>query len=538
MARRKQVAIGLLGTVLDAGKGGNRWEAWRPTVALCQHEDLLIDRFDLLGQAKFLSLAKTVAADIRSVSPETEIVLHTVEFRDPWDFEDVFGALHSFARVYPFDPETEDYLVHITTGTHVAQICLFLLTESHYLPAKLVQTSPPKRRHSDSPGSYSIIDLDLSKYDRLAERFRQEKKDDISFLKSGIETRNPAFNTLIEQIERVAIHSRDPILLMGPTGAGKSKLARRIYELKKGRRQVSGEFVEVNCATIRGDGAMSALFGHKRGAFTGAVQDRPGLLKAAAKGILFLDEVGELGLDEQAMLLRAVEEKTFLPVGSDREVTSDFQLLCGTNRDLQAAVAAGKFRDDLLARINFWTYRIPGLTERREDIEPNIQYELERFAERSGTRIGFNKEARDRFLLFATSASAKWTANFRDLNGAITRMATLAAGGRVTVPAVEDEITRLKTCWGEPAADSPHRLLVEILGSERAERLDRFDQVQLAEVLRICRACKSLSQAGRQLFSISREQKTRANDADRLRKYLERYGLKWQDVSESVRSSN
>ncbi|RPJ87257.1 MAG: AAA family ATPase [Acidobacteria bacterium] len=531
MTKRKQVAIGLLGTVLDAGKGGNRWENWRPTVALCQHEDLLIDRFDLLSQVKFASLARNVADDIRSVSPETEVVIHPVEFRDPWDFEDVFGALHSFARLYPFDPETEDYLVHITTGTHVAQICLFLLTESHYLPAKLVQTSPPKRRNSALPGSYSIIDLDLSKYDRLAARFRQEKKDDISFLKSGIETRNPAFNALIEQIERVAIHSLDPILLAGPTGAGKSKLARRIYELKKGRRQISGGFVEVNCATIRGDGAMSALFGHKRGAFTGAIQDRPGLLKAADKGILFLDEVGELGLDEQAMLLRAVEEKTFLPVGSDREVTSDFQLLCGTNRDLQAAVAGGRFRDDLLARINFWTYRIPGLTERREDIEPNIQYELERFAERSGSRIAFNKEARERFLVFATSTAARWTANFRDLNGAITRMATLAAGGRITVPAVEDEIARLKSCWGERSTDSADRLLVEILGPERASRLDRFEQVQLAEVLRICRACKSLSQAGRHLFSISREQKTRANDADRLRKYLERYGLKWQEIT-------
>ena len=530
MARRKQVAIGLLGTVLDAGKGGNRWEVWRPTVSLCQHEDLLIDRLDLLTQAKFSSLAETVAEDIRSVSPETEVVVHQVEFRDPWDFVDVFGALHRFAKSYLFDLETADYLVHITTGTHVAQICLFLLTEAHYLPAKLIQTSPPKRRNSASPGSYSIIDLDLSKYDRLAARFRQEKKDDISFLKSGIETRNPAFNVLIEEIERVAIHSRDPILLMGPTGAGKSKLARRIYELKKGRRQISGDFIEVNCATIRGDGAMSALFGHKRGAFTGAVQDRPGLLKAADKGILFLDEVGELGLDEQAMLLRAVEEKTFLPVGSDREVTSDFQLLCGTNRDLQAAVTGGRFRDDLLARINFWTYRIPGLNERREDIEPNIQYELERFAERSGTHVGFNKEARDRFLHFATSPAAKWSANFRDLNGAITRMATLAAGGRITVPAVDEEISRLKAGWGEQAPGSPNRLLVEILGAERADHLDHFDQVQLGEVLRICRACNSLSQAGRHLFSVSREQKTRANDADRLRKYLERYGLKWRDV--------
>ena len=123
---------------------------------------------------------------------------------------------------------------------------------------------------------------------------------------------------------------------------------------------MSGELVEVNCATIRGDGAMSALFGHVKGAFTGALEARPGLLRKAHGGVLFLDEIGELGADEQAMLLRAIEEKAFFPLGSDREVNSDFLLLAGTNRDLGAEVAAGRFREDLFARINLWTFRLPG----------------------------------------------------------------------------------------------------------------------------------------------------------------------------------
>lgn len=238
----------------------------------------------------------------------------------------------------------------VTTGTHVAQICLFLLTEAHYLPGKLLQTGPPKRKVPNEPGNYSIIDLDLSKYDRIVSRFHKETHDDLSFLKSGIETRNRQFNSLIEQIEHVAINSAAPLLLTGPTGAGKSRLAKRVYELKKTRRQVSGPFVEVNCATLRGDAAMSALFGHVKGAFTGAVKDRPGLLKTADNGILFLDEVGELGVDEQAMLLRALEEKRFLPVGADTEIESSFQLICGSNRDLKAQVRQGNFREDLLAR--------------------------------------------------------------------------------------------------------------------------------------------------------------------------------------------
>ena len=143
---------------------------------------------------------------------------------------------------------------------------------------------------------------------------------------------------------------------------------------------MEGPFVEVNCATLRGDAAMSALFGHVKGAFTGAIRDRPGLLRAADGGLLFLDEVGELGPDEQAMLLRALEEKRFLPVGADKEVKSDFQLIAGTNRDLSDAVRQGRFREDLLARINLWTFQLPALRERREDIEPNLDYELEQFA--------------------------------------------------------------------------------------------------------------------------------------------------------------
>ena len=381
--RMPTVVIGLIGTNLDAGDGAERWNRWRPTVSLCQHEDLLVDRLELLHHRRDSELVKSARDDIRSVSPETDVRPHELDIRDPWDFDQVFGALHDFARAYPFDPEREDYLVHITTGTHVVQICLFLLTESRHFPARLIQTSPAKRPRSGEPGTFKIIDLDLSKYDRLASRFAREREEATSILKSGIETRNAAFNRLIERIEQVASSSKAPILLTGPTGAGKSQLAERIYELKKARRQIEGRFVEVNCATLRGDAAMSALFGHVKGAFTGALQDRPGLLKAADGGILFLDEIAELGLDEQAMLLRAIEEKRFMPMGSDREAKSDFQLIAGSNRDLQAA------RNRAAFVTTFWRESIcgrstPGLRERREDIGPNLDYELEQHTRRTG----------------------------------------------------------------------------------------------------------------------------------------------------------
>ena len=527
---KENVLIGLLGPTLDSGKGPTRWERWRPTVGLCQHEDLLIRRFELLYQSKFANLAATLVEDIAAVSPETEVRLVGLQIDDPWDFEQVYGALHEFARAYEFDTEHEEYLIHITTGTHVAQICMFLLTESHYFPAKLIQSSPPPPRKMGGPGKFEIIDLDLSKYDRIASRFQQEQKEGVSFLKSGIETRNIAFNLLIDKIEQVAISSSDPLLLMGPTGAGKSRLAKRIYELKRARHQVKGDFVEVNCATIRGDAAMSALFGHVKGAFTGAVGNRPGLLRAADGGVLLLDEIGELGLDEQAMLLRALEDKVFLPLGSDREVKSDFQLIGGTNRNLAEQVRSGRFREDLLARINLWTFHMPGLRDRIEDIGPNLNYELEQYARRTGKRVTFSKEARDQFLKFAGSHDASWKGNFRDLNGAVVRMATLAPGGRITIEVANEEIDRLKRAWGEQSINETEDLLEWLLGTERMNELDLFDREQLASVIRVCRNSRTLSEAGRALFTTSRDKKKTVNDADRLRKYLARFGVDWRQL--------
>src|SRR4051812_9899311 len=195
---KKCVIFGLLGTTLDTGRGPHRWERWRPTVSLCQHEDLAIDRMELLYPRMGMSLAQQVSEDIAQVSPETKVNTHLVDPKDPWDFEEVYTALHDFASAYPFDHENEEYLVHITTGTHVAQICLFLLTETRRLPAKLIQTSP-KLRTSDPAGEYRIIDLDLSKYNSIAARHHREFTDNIAGLKSGISTKNVAFNTLIEE---------------------------------------------------------------------------------------------------------------------------------------------------------------------------------------------------------------------------------------------------------------------------------------------------------------------------------------------------
>ena len=471
-------------------------------------------------------LADQVTEDIARISPETEVVHHIINFSDPWDFETVYSGLLDFARGCHFKPSEERYLTHITTGTHVAQICLYLLTEAGYLPGQLLQTSPA-RRDSSLPGDYQIIDLDLSKYDQIASRFKKEHQEGATFLKGGIETNNAAFNKMIEQLEQVSIRSNEPILITGPTGAGKSQLAQRVYELRKQRGKLDGRLVEVNCATLRGENAMSALFGHKKGAFTGATTDRPGLLKEAHKGLLFLDEVGELGLDEQAMLLRAIEDKRFMPFGSDNEVSSDFQLIAGTNKDLIEQSRVGKFREDLLARIDLWTYKLPSLKERIEDLEPNIDFELEQFSTKEGYLVSFNKAARDAYLAFSRSAEATWSANFRDLNASVTRMGTLADGGRITVEAVNDELERLKRKWrpGAQSASVPADVIDAVLGAGFAQSIDYYDQLQLAGLIEVCQSSSSMAAAGRRLFGVSREAKKSNNNSHRVKQLLAKYEL-------------
>lgn len=555
---KKTIVIGFVGTTLDQGTKPERWHRWRPTLSLLMHDDLQVDELHLLHDRRHNNLVGNISKDSEQLSPNTQVTRHKVNIRDPWDFADVYGALYDFVRDFKFDTESNDYLLHITTGTHVAQICWYLLIDAHYLPAKIIQSSPSKRRNAS--GEYRIIDLDLSRYDDLKQRFDDEQAENWQQLKSNIATANSQFNRLISEVETVATRSQAPILIMGATGVGKSHLAKQIYQLKvdkfklnsesqpknkKHNQKQSARFVDVNCATLRGDSAMSALFGHVKGAFTGADSLREGLLKSADGGLLFLDEIGELGLDEQAMLLKALEDKTFFPVGSDVEVSTDFQLIAGTNKDLRREVQAGRFREDLFARLNTWTFYLPNLKDRPEDIAPNIEFELQRFANANQRKLAFAPDAFQHYLQFATT-DALWRGNFRDLTASITRMATLTDGSRINKTTVTREIDKLRQLWSvsdslenemsgnsttmaKPIQES--ELLSKVLSAEQIANLDEFDRIQLIGVLQVCKAAPSMAEAGRRLFAISRTQKQSNNDSDRVKKYLAKFGVKWKDIS-------
>lgn len=183
------------------------------------------------------------------------------------------------------------------------------------------------------------------------------------------------------------------------------------------------------------------------------------------------------------------------------------------------------------------TFCLPPLRDRREDIEPNLDYELAQFARKAGRNVTFNKEAREKFLRFALSNEALWSANFRDLNAAVNRMATLVTSNRITVDDVDEEMERLRATWNpstsigwvDPGLDA-------LLGKEVAAQLDRFDRVQLEDVLKVCAESSSIAEAGRTLFAQSRTQKKSANDSDRLRKYLQGWGINWEQIRKTQHS--
>lgn len=533
--KKKIVVYGVLGTDLD------RPGRWQPTLSLFRQPGLDISRFHLIHAPKDSSLARTLKTTIEGDSSRSTVKLENLDMKDPWDFEEIYTKFDTLFR-NAFDTEKEEYFFHMTTGTHIEQICGFIHAQRRNFPGRLIQLIPRrKQKESGKDGliskepvkeekSYKIIDLQAPRFDIIFLRSPDNLRESVQFLKQGIETKNENYNGLIEKIALQAGISRDPILLLGATGTGKSDLAELIYRLKKTHQHLKESFVAINCGSLRGEDLKSELFGHKKGAFTGAIMDRKGAIVESSGGVLFLDEIGELSLDTQAMLLRAIEKKKVKPMGSDKEENSDFQLICGTNRNLDLEVREGRFREDLFARIKLWTYRLPSLNERLDDIEPNIDYELKRFEKEHGNYIGFDKGMLALYLKFAcegkgspvlVSKEELWPANFRDLNYSIKRMCTNALiyrKSRITQNIVEDEIKELAESWIGSREAVPNSLI--------PPELDEFDRIQLAGVLAICRQSSFMAEAARRLFGASAIK----NPQSRLSNYLKRYGISSRDI--------
>lgn len=227
---------------------------------------------------------------------------------------------------------------------------------------------------------------------------------------------SPPMKALRNQIGKLA-RSQAPVYISGESGSGKEVVARLIHE--QGPRQQE-PFVPVNCGAIPSELMESEFFGHRKGSFTGAIEDKQGLFQAANGGTLFLDEVADLPLTMQVKLLRAIQEKAVRPVGGQQEVTVDVRILCATHKDLAAEVAAGRFRQDLYYRLNVIELRVPPLRERREDIPQLAQNMLERLSQNSAhSAAQLNSEALEKLK------SYRFPGNVRELENMLERAYTL-----------------------------------------------------------------------------------------------------------------
>ena len=249
-----------------------------------------------------------------------------------------------------------------------------------------------------------------------------------------LESASPVVRALFETARRVAA-SDVAVLLRGESGTGKSALARALHRLGP---RTGGPFVTVSCPTLTEELLASELFGHARGAYTGAVQDQPGRVEAAQGGTLFLDEIGELPPALQAKLLRFLQDREFERVGETRTRTADVRVVTATNRDLEADVRAGRFREDLLYRLNVVELVVPPLRERPEDILPLARHFLAHFA-RAAKRAPLELSPESEAVLLRY----EWPGNVRELRNAMERIAILWPAQRVEPAALPDRAAPL-----------------------------------------------------------------------------------------------
>jgi DNA-binding NtrC family response regulator len=307
--------------------------------------------------------------------------------------------------------------------------------------------------------------------------------------------KSSAMDTVRQMIARIA-PTDARVLIMGESGTGKELVASAIHD---GSARREKPFVRVNCAAIPRDLVESEMFGHERGAFTGATQTRIGRFELAHRGTLFLDEVGDLGPDAQAKLLRAIEAQEIQRVGGNRVIRTDVRIISATNHDLQRAVRAGTFREDLYFRLQVIPLEIPPLRERGDDIFELVEHFSEQFLQRSG-------QAKPRWRSDALQLlrDYPWPGNVRELANIVERLAILHRGTVITGQQVEDVLivdrdeatpattpTRAQERVGDARESTAHGLV------SLADRLDGFERTVIARAL--AEASGNVADAARRL---------------------------------------
>jgi transcriptional regulator with GAF, ATPase, and Fis domain len=265
---------------------------------------------------------------------------------------------------------------------------------------------------------------DIEDRKQAEERTREEndalrEQIDQVFMFEEIVGSSPALKTVLSGIVKVA-PTESTVLISGETGTGKELIARAIH---KSSQRAGHAFIAVNCASIPASLIASELFGHEKGAFTGALQRRQGRFELAHSGTIFLDEIGELPAETQIALLRVIQERQFERVGGSRVISTDVRIVAATNRDLAAAIASGTFRADLFYRLNVFPIHVPPLRNRKEDIPMLVEYFVKRYAEKASKQI--TKIDKNTLKL---CQSYSWPGNIRELQNIVERSVILCTG--------------------------------------------------------------------------------------------------------------
>ena len=320
--------------------------------------------------------------------------------------------------------------------------------------------------------------------DKLAQEklyLEEEIRSEMNF--DQIVGNSPALRRVLELVETVA-PSDSTVLLFGETGTGKELVARAIHD--HGRRK-DRTFVKLNCAAIPTGLVESELFGHEKGAFTGAISQRVGRLELADQGTLFLDEVGDVPLEVQPKLLRALQEREFERLGSTRTKKVNIRLVAATNRDLEKMIADREFRSDLYYRLNVFPIRIPPLRERREDIPMLVSYFVQKFARQMQKRIETIPAATMRKL-----TEWDWPGNIRELQNFIERAVILTRGRSLEAPLAELHQAGVNTSVASPGSggwEEIARIIRETVGEMKngssKNTTNEYDEKQRQEIVRV-----------------------------------------------------
>jgi two-component system, NtrC family, nitrogen regulation response regulator NtrX len=265
----------------------------------------------------------------------------------------------------------------------------------------------------------------LSHLDVIEENARLRQSVDAPYEIVG---KSAAIRGLVEKIEKIAA-TPARVLITGENGTGKELVARALH---RGSPRASKPFVEVNCAAIPGELIESELFGHMKGSFTGAISDRAGKFEQAHKGTLFLDEIGDMSLAAQAKVLRVLQDNVVSRIGGSKTISVDVRVIAATNKNVEAEISAGRFREDLYYRLNVVPIHVPPLRERREDIPLLVQYFVSTLSSREGIQPRTVSDDAMQKL-----SEYEWPGNVRELRNTIERLLILASGKEITARDVE-----------------------------------------------------------------------------------------------------